>query len=62
MSRWVATCRLCHQEVLRASRIGDAELAELRTHTDQHSSVRLPGSAGVEATLKSFAVAPEVTA
>jgi hypothetical protein len=45
-------------------RIGDAELKSLRLHLRQHPSARWSASdtAGVEATLKSFAVTPEVAA
>ena len=57
---WIATCRRCRQEVLRVVRIGDTELTELRRHVRQlHPGDALSDDAGVEATLKSFAVAPE---
>jgi hypothetical protein len=55
--RWVVTCRHCAEEVLRARRSGDAELAALRDHVRQHPSERLADDAGVEATLKPFTVA-----
>jgi len=63
MNRWITTCRRCHQEVLRGPRIGDAELAELRRHVRQlHPGDALSDDAGVEATLKPFAAAPEAAA
>ena len=61
--RWIATCRRCRQEVVRAARIGDAELATLQRHLHQlHPGEALSDDAGVEATLKPFAVAPEAAA
>jgi len=48
---------------VRAARIGDAELATLQRHLHQlHPGEALSDDAGVEATLKPFAVAPEAAA
>jgi hypothetical protein len=57
-AEFAVTCRYCHQNVLTAPRLRDAELARLRQHIERHRDHYRAPPTGVAAVLEHFTVAP----